>query len=211
MQLIRRQVVLPCCCAMLEPDVLPLQHRSCPHQDWEWWVSIWEPRLNRTHQNGWNPFRLFYSRCNFLYLQCFCVQFQTGLEVLLCIRENPSSKRVSQNGLRALVCWISDIAWDFWSGGIFWKIEIVRKVASTKESQRYITFVGVYHMDSERKFWNSNRLVKILPYLWKMITVYFLVGRFSGTFFISKTWFFQSCSYRVIFLIFFVVRMGGGT
>jgi hypothetical protein len=173
-------------------------------------MSIWEPRLNRTHQNGWNPFRLFYSRCNFLYLQCFWVQFQTGLEVLLCIRENSPWKLVSQNGLRALVCWISDMAWDFWSGGIFWKMESVRKVASTKISKvHYICRSVSYGLWEE--VWNSNTLVKILPYLWKVITVYFLVGRFSGTFFISKTWFFQSCSYRVIFLIFFVVPVGGGT
>jgi hypothetical protein len=40
MQLIRRQVVLPCCCVVLEPDVVPLQHRSCYSQDWVWLVSI---------------------------------------------------------------------------------------------------------------------------------------------------------------------------
>jgi hypothetical protein len=40
MQSIRRQVVLPCCCAVLEPDVVPLQHRYCLTKDWEWWVSI---------------------------------------------------------------------------------------------------------------------------------------------------------------------------
>ncbi len=29
MQSIRRQVVLPCCCVVLEPDVVPLHHRYC--------------------------------------------------------------------------------------------------------------------------------------------------------------------------------------
>ncbi len=29
MQSKRRQVILPCCCAVLEPDVVPLQHRYC--------------------------------------------------------------------------------------------------------------------------------------------------------------------------------------
>ncbi len=28
-QSIRRQVVLPCCCAVLVPDVVPLHHRYC--------------------------------------------------------------------------------------------------------------------------------------------------------------------------------------
>jgi hypothetical protein len=36
----RRQVVLPCFCAVLEPDVAPLQHRYCSPKDWECWVSI---------------------------------------------------------------------------------------------------------------------------------------------------------------------------
>jgi hypothetical protein len=40
MQSIRRQVVLPCCCVVLEPDVVPRQHRYRWSQDWEWWVSI---------------------------------------------------------------------------------------------------------------------------------------------------------------------------
>jgi hypothetical protein len=40
MQSIRRQVVLPCCCVVLEPDVVPLHHRYCYPQDREWWVSI---------------------------------------------------------------------------------------------------------------------------------------------------------------------------
>ncbi len=40
MQLIRRQVVLPCCSVMLEPDVVLLQHRYCSGQDWVWWASI---------------------------------------------------------------------------------------------------------------------------------------------------------------------------
>jgi hypothetical protein len=40
MQSIRRQIVLPCCCGVLEPDVVLLQHRYCSPQDWEWWVSI---------------------------------------------------------------------------------------------------------------------------------------------------------------------------
>jgi hypothetical protein len=39
MQSIRRQVVLPCCCAVLEPDVVPLYHRYGSPKDWEWWVS----------------------------------------------------------------------------------------------------------------------------------------------------------------------------
>ncbi len=39
-QSIRRQVVLPCCWAVLEPDVVPLQHRYSCSEDWEWWVSI---------------------------------------------------------------------------------------------------------------------------------------------------------------------------
>jgi hypothetical protein len=40
MQSIKRQVVLPCCCAVLEPDVVPLHHRYCSRQEWAWWVSI---------------------------------------------------------------------------------------------------------------------------------------------------------------------------
>jgi hypothetical protein len=40
MQSIRRQVVLPCCCVVLEPDVVPLQHRYCSREDRAWWVSI---------------------------------------------------------------------------------------------------------------------------------------------------------------------------
>ncbi len=40
MQLTRKQIVLPCCCAMLGTDVVPLQHRYCCPKDWEWWVSI---------------------------------------------------------------------------------------------------------------------------------------------------------------------------
>jgi hypothetical protein len=39
-QSIRRQVVLPYCCVVLEPDVVLLHHRYCSSQDWEWWVSI---------------------------------------------------------------------------------------------------------------------------------------------------------------------------
>jgi hypothetical protein len=40
MQSIRRQVVLPYCSAMLEPDVVPLHRRYCYRQDWAWSVSI---------------------------------------------------------------------------------------------------------------------------------------------------------------------------
>jgi hypothetical protein len=40
MQSKRRQVILPCCCAVLQPDVVPLQHRYCSPKDWECWVSI---------------------------------------------------------------------------------------------------------------------------------------------------------------------------
>jgi hypothetical protein len=40
MQLIRRQVALPCCFAVLEPDVVLLQHQYCSHKDREQWVSI---------------------------------------------------------------------------------------------------------------------------------------------------------------------------
>jgi hypothetical protein len=40
MQLIKRQVVLPCCSAVLELDAVPLHHQSCFRQDREWWVSI---------------------------------------------------------------------------------------------------------------------------------------------------------------------------
>jgi hypothetical protein len=39
-QSIRRQVVLMCCCAVLELDVVTIHHRSCCTLDWEWWVSI---------------------------------------------------------------------------------------------------------------------------------------------------------------------------
>jgi hypothetical protein len=42
MHSIKRQVVLPCYCAVLEPDVVLVQHRYCSPQDWEWWVSIWK-------------------------------------------------------------------------------------------------------------------------------------------------------------------------
>jgi hypothetical protein len=40
MQSIRRQIVLPCCCAVIEPDIVPLQHWYCSYKDWERWVSI---------------------------------------------------------------------------------------------------------------------------------------------------------------------------
>ncbi len=40
MQSIRRQFVLPCCSAMLDPDVVPLHPRYGSHQGWTWWVSI---------------------------------------------------------------------------------------------------------------------------------------------------------------------------
>jgi hypothetical protein len=40
MQSIRRQILLLCCCAMLGPDVVPLQHRYCCPKDWERRVSI---------------------------------------------------------------------------------------------------------------------------------------------------------------------------
>jgi hypothetical protein len=39
-QSIKKQVVLPCCSATLEQDIVPLYHRYCSPQDWEWWVSI---------------------------------------------------------------------------------------------------------------------------------------------------------------------------
>jgi hypothetical protein len=40
MQSSRRQVVLPCCCAVLQPDIVLLQHLFCCYQDRERWVSI---------------------------------------------------------------------------------------------------------------------------------------------------------------------------
>jgi hypothetical protein len=40
MQSIRNQVVLLCCCAVLEPDVVPLYHQFCSSEDQEWSVSI---------------------------------------------------------------------------------------------------------------------------------------------------------------------------
>ncbi len=40
MQSIKRQVVLQCFCAVLEPDVVPLQHRYCLCQDRECLLSI---------------------------------------------------------------------------------------------------------------------------------------------------------------------------
>ncbi len=40
MQSIRIEVMLPCYCAVLEPDVVLLQHQYCSTEEWEWWVSI---------------------------------------------------------------------------------------------------------------------------------------------------------------------------
>jgi hypothetical protein len=40
MQSIKGRLVLPSCCAVLEPNIVPLDHRYCCSQDWEWWGSI---------------------------------------------------------------------------------------------------------------------------------------------------------------------------
>jgi hypothetical protein len=40
MECIGRKVLSPCCCAVLELDVVLLQHQYCCWKDREWWVSI---------------------------------------------------------------------------------------------------------------------------------------------------------------------------
>jgi hypothetical protein len=163
MQSIRRQIVLPYCCVVLEPDVVPLQHRYCWKKDWEWWVSTLIDNGGYTVDEKtscltvllcsawarccapWLPILLQeWSRVVGVYMENLiksnafkwlkvvtCNSFRNHfllftvlLDVVLhrCVhallqKKNPSSELVCQKGLCVLLCCISDIFWDFWSGG----------------------------------------------------------------------------------------------
>jgi hypothetical protein len=111
MQSIGKQVVLPYCCAVLEPDVVPLHHRYCCPKDWEWWVSIWTLIWSPTLSSGWKSLG-FCSVSNSFYLERFLVLFSLGMWMVFCWKGNLSLELVCQKGLCALLYCISDIVWD---------------------------------------------------------------------------------------------------
>jgi hypothetical protein len=83
-------------------------------------VNVFMNTQIKSNAFRWLKMVTFYSfyGITFLYLQCFPVQFPTGIEMLFYVRDNASSELVCQNRLHPMFGWMSDIAWDFLSDGV---------------------------------------------------------------------------------------------